>query len=560
MINYTYVTLSDLEHLINKDELLAFDTETDGFYNKIVLAQFYQEFWDTAYLVKNPNPISLIKLLNTCTFVAHNAHYDITTLQRQSELKQKWIPKDFIDTFLLARIALPYEQNFDFESLVEKVLGYSPYTKLGLDKKKLQKSNWSGELSKDQELYAASDVYYMFHLLNEINPMMDDINYMLDVIILKYCLDFQWNGMPIDQDKVYSKIIDNKKKIAEIEPPINVNSYQQVRPYIGSEQSDALGLIRLSLEGNEKAEQVLRTRKLKKENSFLTKYEKAGERAYGLFKPSARSGRLTSNGITKDDFNQQQHPRSCKDVFGFKPDEGKVLVYSDFAQLELRTICALTACVTMAELFYKGEDVHQFTADMIGQKRQLTKTYNFNLLYGGGVPMVQSIILKQAEILVEERQLAKDRKKWQNLWKEIYGWQQSGISSWRKGRTKATPLGRRYVGKLMTDHLNIENQGAGAEVSKFALHYMMKRLADNPGLQEQVKLCNFIHDSYIWECPDDPTVYRPLANIVADSMKEAWTEMSKLFKLTDLPMPVDVRVGYNWGDIEKDDYIWRLEK
>ena len=36
-------------------------------------------------------------------------------------------------------------------------------------------------------------------------------------------------------------------------------------------------------------------------------------------------------------------------------------------------------------------------------------------------------------------------------------------------------------------------------------------------------------------------------------MQLAWFEMSKLFKIKDLPMPVDVSVGFNWGDIEDDD-------
>ena len=35
-------------------------------------------------------------------------------------------------------------------------------------------------------------------------------------------------------------------------------------------------------------------------------------------------------------------------------------------------------------------------------------------------------------------------------------------------------------------------------------------------------------------------------------MHDAWTEMSQYFKIKDLPMPVDVAVGYNWGDIEDD--------
>lgn len=35
-------------------------------------------------------------------------------------------------------------------------------------------------------------------------------------------------------------------------------------------------------------------------------------------------------------------------------------------------------------------------------------------------------------------------------------------------------------------------------------------------------------------------------------MQESWSEMSKNCKIVDLPMPVKVDVGYNWGDIENE--------
>jgi DNA polymerase I-like protein with 3'-5' exonuclease and polymerase domains len=100
--------------------------------------------------------------------------------------------------------------------------------------------------------------------------------------------------------------------------------------------------------------------------------------------------------------------------------------------------------------------------------------------------------------------------------------------------------------------MNIINQGAGAEVAKLALHYFYPRLQQfNEDNNTDVLLVNFIHDSYILDCPDDPAVYEPLSVLLAEAMQEAWFEMSKLYRIKDLPMPVDVKVGYNWGDLEK---------
>ena len=212
-------------------------------------------------------------------------------------------------------------------------------------------------------------------------------------------------------------------------------------------------------------------------------------------------------------------------------------------------------------MFREGVDIHNFTTEMIfgtdftKTQRQLTKTANFNFLYGGGVPVFISILIKEADLWIEEREGYSLRKKWRNLWQEIYTWQQRGINAWKKGKIWTTPLGREYVGKLMTDHLNIQNQGAGAEVAKLALHYMYPKLKQ----LETTELVNFIHDSYIGQA-DTLEEAKQAAQIVADSMQEGWVEMSKLFKVTDLPMPVNVRVGHNWGDIEDDKFIWELNQ
>jgi hypothetical protein len=146
-------------------------------------------------------------------------------------------------------------------------------------------------------------------------------------------------------------------------------------------------------------------------------------------------------------------------------------------------------------------------------------------------------------------------QKWKNLWPMIVAWQNKAISMWRGGQLGSTPFGRQYLGNLMTDQMNIENQGFGAEVAKLALHYMKPEL----DALEDVQMINFIHDSYILDCPLDPSTYERAAAIVADAMQSAWFEATKSVKITDLPMPVNCFVGYNWGDIEKGDFFYEYQ-
>ncbi len=548
-VPYHKATLEEANEVINEQLPVFLDTETCGFYGKVRLLQIMQEDWDSVIIVEWPDPMLLANSINWWHSVWHNAHYDVTTIQQQTETR--WVPSRFDCSFLLARLAYPHKEKFDLDNTLKYVMGHDVY--VGMDKKKLQKSNWAAQvLTDEQYLYAATDVYYMPELWKIIEGFRESQSYQLDMLTMKYCLDFQWNGMPVDKARLFSLYEANQAKVKAYNMPINVNSWQQVRPYIGEESSDALALSRFWLEdGNQKAKDVRDCRKLIKQNSFLDKFDTIDDRIFGKFKPSARSGRLTSN-----DQNLQQLPRKTKGVFGFPEGSDRVLIYSDYAQLELRTIAAILDVVLMVKMFREGVDLHGFTAEqLIGPNwtkddRMYIKTYNFNYLYGGGIEMVQSILIKEADLLIDVVKLGKDRNKWRSLWREIYAWQERGIKAWKQGRLGSTPMGRKYKAKMMTDQLNIENQGAGAEVAKLALHYLY------PQIMDDVKLVNFIHDSFILDAPNDPAVYEPMAEIVAKSMSDAWVEMSKLFKVKDVPMPVNVRVGYNWGDIEEDKFIW----
>jgi hypothetical protein len=74
-------------------------------------------------------------------------------------------------------------------------------------------------------------------------------------------------------------------------------------------------------------------------------------------------------------------------------------------------------------------------------------------------------------------------------------------------------------------------------------------------------MCNFVHDSYLVECPNDPSIYEPVAKLLADSMQEAWHEYAKVeprFSLTK--MPVDVGVALTWKEADEmaDSCLYKL--
>jgi DNA polymerase I-like protein with 3'-5' exonuclease and polymerase domains len=198
-----------------------------------------------------------------------------------------------------------------------------------------------------------------------------------------------------------------------------------------------------------------------------------------------------------------------------------------------------------------------FGKDFTPVQRQIAKTANFGLLYGAGVNVFLSILIKDAGILLTEEEGAAIKRKWRMTYPTIAKWQDQGASDWRHGKAWKTPFGRKYTAKMMTDQLNICNQGFGAEVAKLAMHYMEPEVRGCFG--KDVFMADFVHDSFIYDCPADEEVYQGTGIIVADSMQKAWFEALRTgidLKIRDLPMPVDVFVGYNWGRIE-DDYLYK---
>jgi len=342
---------------INKNKPLFFDVETIGLYGKIRLAQFYLGQNDTVIVCENPDVNQLIEFIDTCHIVSHNIHYEITTIQQQS--KSDWIPKRFDCTFLLAKLQLYSSLSHSFDNCLNHILQESVYD----NKKEMQTSDWSTEsLTKEQLEYAAKDVYYLPTVWNVVKQSLESDSYRLDKVTLEHCLDFQNTGLHVDIKQLENKVQENLSLIEEINLPLNSNSHKQVKEYLEREGScdDANLAHMIVVEGNPKARDIRKTRKLLKQNSFCKKFITENNRIYGKFSPAPKNGRLSCK-----DQNLQQIPRDLKNLFGVPRDNSKILVYADFSQLEIRAICAIIGEPTMEKIYRSGGDLHEHTAKIL---------------------------------------------------------------------------------------------------------------------------------------------------------------------------------------------------
>ena len=266
---YRLVSLAEAEKELDTELPLFADSETIGLYGEIRLLQLYQVGQPVVLIVERPNPQLVQYFLSKFTSVWHNAHYDITTTQQQAH--NRWIPEQFHDTFLLARLALPRLGEYTLDAVMTAVLGYDPYLQAGLCKKELQSSDWSGVLTKEQYLYAALDVYHLPAVFEAVKHKTEALSYTLDMLALRYALDFQWNGMPVDLKAVMDARVECIKTLRDNPIPINPNSYKQVRAWVPCTESDDLGLARLAIQGSKEAKLVRLHRKMLKRQNFLGK-------------------------------------------------------------------------------------------------------------------------------------------------------------------------------------------------------------------------------------------------------------------------------------------------
>lgn len=195
--------------------------------------------------------------------------------------------------------------------------------------------------------------------------------------------------------------------------------------------------------------------------------------------------------------NFQNIPRSDKVVKrGFVP-KLDALLFCDYAQIELRLLAYYMAVLgddSMAAAIIEGKDLHSESAiGALGlrsaptdEQRQVGKTLNFSLVYGGGTPT----IMRQLEIpFPEARKLLRNfHKRWPGI-QVVSNTINNEIA--RKGYIK-TLFGRNLHPDSEHKRLNALVQGCAADLMRWALVNVDEHLKDSDS-----HLVSVIHDELI---------------------------------------------------------------
>ena len=160
---------NDLPENLDFGKSVAIDTETMGLNparDRLCLVQLSSGN-GICHLVKildlRKKPKNLIKLLknNRITKIFHYARFDVAILKHTFKLEIK----NIYCTKIASKLVRTYTDKHGYKDLCKELLNETI-------SKVEQSSDWGGKLSKDQKIYAATDVLHLHKLKNKLDIML----------------------------------------------------------------------------------------------------------------------------------------------------------------------------------------------------------------------------------------------------------------------------------------------------------------------------------------------------------------------------------------------------
>ena len=159
----------DLPESFKAANIIALDSETMGLNpkrDKLCLVQISNGD-EVCHLVKidlsTEKPLNLIKILknNKIQKIFHYARFDVAVFKHNFKINIK----NIYCTKIASKLVRTYTDKHGYKDLCSELLGKSI-------SKAEQSSDWGGELTKEQQKYAATDVLYLHKLKDKLDMML----------------------------------------------------------------------------------------------------------------------------------------------------------------------------------------------------------------------------------------------------------------------------------------------------------------------------------------------------------------------------------------------------
>lgn len=239
---------------------------------------------------------------------------------------------------------------------------------------------------------------------------------------------------------------------------------------------------------------------------------------------------------------------------------GNKLMQFDFSQLELRVAADLSNDPLMLDIFHKGEDYHQRTAELVSQQvwgippeqvkkdhRSQAKTINFRTLYGGsdyanskalGISIVAAKTLREA-IFGRFNIMAKWFREQLTIGRRTgYAWTWwGGHRGRRRSLWQIGDSDEKNRGTAERSTGNTPIQGTASDYCLASVIALVNWIEQDafPG-----KLVGTVHDSVLLEVPED---------CVEEAAYQIPQIMTQWRTKNNVPLVVDIEIGDTWGEL-----------
>lgn len=276
-----------------------------------------------------------------------------------------------------------------------------------------------------------------------------------------------------------------------------------------------------------------------------------------------RTGRTSSRNM-----NVQNIPRDpiIRKLFGAPP--GKVFLEADLSQIEIRIAMSLAKDPVGLEAYQKGSDLHAQTAQKMAERKGMetftkemrsnAKVTNFSLLFRGSVGTVKNYAFSNFGVNYTWDEAEEFYDTFFSTYTELSKWHQEVVDELRQNRGRIeTALGfQRYLDwwdspeewkreKAEREAINFTVQSNNAFITLLILYLCQQKIRER-GLYPEVMTVNTVHDSCIFEVPEN------MVDTVIEIGKEATAEVEEWISDWFLvPLVMDFACGPSWGELEE---------
>ncbi|WP_116128210.1 DNA polymerase I [Lewinella sp. IMCC34183] len=573
---------------LTRQTLLSFDTETtsvDPTTAELVGLSFAWES-GAAYYVPVPAERAVAEAIvaefapvladESIDKVGQNLKYDMIVLERYGAP----VRGKLLDTMVMHYLLHP-DKRHKMDIVSEEYLNYKPVpieALIGKGKKQLTMRDVPVE---KVVAYACEDADITLRLYHALWPELEEeelteLYEMVEAPLIPVLRDIELAGINVDGEflQEYSKVLTEELRSIEKEvhelagSEFNIGSPKQIGeilfgrmgvPYKGSKtktgqfKTDEATLAEVSAD-YPIVKLILRHRSLSK---LLGTYVDAlpllmneDGRIHSSFNQTiAATGRLSSANPNLQNIPVRT-PEGAEIRKAFIPrDADHILLASDYSQIELRLVAALSQDEGMLDAFKTGKDIHTATAALIFSvpydevtrlQRYQAKTINFAILYGAGAQrLTQELEISRAEA---SELIANYYERFTGLKKFMSG----TVEQAREEGYVSTLLGRKRglrdinskngMSRSLAERMamNTPIQGTAADMIKLAMIRIHKALREQ---NFKTRMILQVHDELVFDAPKDEV--ERVTPLIEELMREALPDL-------DVPIVVETGVGENW--------------